>query len=383
VQEAFANALKDWTYRIPENPAAWLMTTAKNKAVDVVRRQRYQKVFAKEVSTLLKSEYTTAAIINQLFLDHEIQDSQLRMIFACCHPQLAEADQLALTLKTCSGFSTHEIASALLTNHEHIKKRLQRAKLFIVEHQLQFDIPSGDELKQRQDSVMKVLYPLFNEGYNSSSNSELIRKDLCEEAMRLCLLITQHAYTKSLKAHALMALMTLLVARFDSRLDAQGEIILLHEQDRTKWNKELIAIGLNYLSQSSEGNDVSEYHLQAAIFAEHIIALDFEATNWKHILVLYDSLLQLNPSPIVRLNREIVFAKLNGPQAAIENILAIENINHHIETNYIFAAALADLYSGEKDKAAHYLHLALSITKNEVEKRLLRKKIDLLANSTN
>jgi RNA polymerase sigma factor (sigma-70 family) len=252
MQDAFAKALREWTFKIPDNPSAWLMQTAKNKAIDIIRRERYQKEFAEETAALLKSEYTTVPVVEKLFMEHEIQDSQLRMIFACCHPELSEADQIALTLKTCSGFGILEIAGSLLSNHEAIKKRIQRAKAVITEKNIRFDIPTGKELQQRLDIVLHVLYLIFNEGYNSSDKEELIRKDLCQESIRLSLLLTEHSYTRHPKCFSLVALMALLASRFDARLDEQGEIILLEDQDRSKWNQELITIGLHYLNQASE-----------------------------------------------------------------------------------------------------------------------------------
>ena len=380
VQDAFAKAIKEWTYIVPENPAGWLMTVAKNKAIDVVRRQRYQKEFAADVALLLKSEYTVQPVIDKLFMETEIQDSQLRMIFACCHPALSETEQVALTLKTCSGFSVDEIARALLSNIEAIKKRLQRAKQFIAEEKLQFDIPVGDELKKRSDTVLNVLYLLFNEGYNSSSKTDLIRKELCEEAIRLSLLMTENKYTNHPKTLSLVALMTLLVARFDARLDEHGEIILLQDQDRSKWNRELINIGLDYLNQSAEGDELSEYHIEAAIVAQHSMANNFTETNWQQILIMYDMLAQLNPSPVVLLNRAIVISKTDGPAKAITTIHTIPGIEKLVEKHYLFAATLGELHSQLLNhyEARRHFEKAISLTNSPVEKKLLQKKLDAM-----
>lgn len=380
VQDAFAKAIKDWTYKIPENPAGWLMMVAKNKAIDLVRRQRYQKEFAAVMAPLLKSEYTIQPVIDKLFMEAEIQDSQLRMIFACCHPALSETEQVALTLKTCSGFSVDEIARALLSNNEAIKKRLQRAKQFIAEEKLQFDIPIGEDLKTRLDNVLSVLYLLFNEGYNSSSKEELIRKDLCEEAIRLSLLITENKYTNQPKSFSLVALMTLLAARFDARLDEQGEIVLLQDQDRSKWNQDLINIGLHYLNQSAEGNELSEYHIEAAIVAQHSMAENFSETNWPQILAMYDMLAQLNPSPVVLLNRAIVIGKIDGVAKAITTINTISGIDKLSEKHYLFAATLGELHSQlhNQYEARQYFEKAIALTNSPVEKKLLQKKLDAM-----
>lgn len=378
VQDAFGKAIKDWTYKIPENPAGWLMTVAKNKAIDVVRRQRYQKEFAADMALLLKSEYTVQPVIDKLFMETEIQDSQLRMIFACCHPSLSETEQVALTLKTCSGFSVDEIAHALLSNNEAIKKRLQRARQFIAEEKLQFDIPVGDELKKRLDTVLSVLYLLFNEGYNSGSKEDLIRKELCEEAIRLSLLITENKYTNQPKSFSLVALMTLLAARFDARLDEQGEIVLLQDQDRSKWNRELINIGLHYLNQSAEGDELSEYHIEAAIVAQHSMAKTFAETSWPQILALYDMLVQLNSSPVVLLNRAIVISKIDGAAKAITAIGSISGIDKLSEKHYLFAATLGELHSqlNNQHEACRHFEKAIALTNSPVEKKLLKKKMD-------
>jgi RNA polymerase sigma factor (sigma-70 family) len=381
MQEAFAKALKDWTYKVPENPSAWLMRTAKNKAIDLIRRERYHKEFSEETAALLKSEYTTVPVIEKLFMENEIQDSQLRMIFACCHPALAEADQMALTLKNCSGFGIREIAGALLTNEETIKKRLQRAKAFIVEKNIRFDIPEGSDLKKRLDVVLHILYLIFNEGYNSGNKDTLIRKDLCEEAIRLSLLLTENKFTGSAKSYSLVALMALLSSRFDARLDESGEIILLEDQDRSKWSQELIAAGVEYMEKASEGNEINEYHLQAAIVATHSFAKTFDETDWQLILSLYDRLAEINPSPSVFLNRAIVLGKIAGPAKAIKEILSIEKIEKLIETHYLFPAVLGDLYkqTGDKKMAARYLREATALTTSVTERRLLEKKLNSLS----
>lgn len=376
VQDAFAKAIKDWTYKIPENPGGWLMKVAKNKAIDVVRRQRYQKEFASEMTPLLRSEYTVQPVIDKLFMESEIQDSQLRMIFACCHPALSDTEQITLTLKTCSGFSVDEIARALLSQNEAVKKRLQRAKQFISEEKLQFDIPVGDELKKRLDNVLSVLYLLFNEGYNSGSKEELIRKELCEEAIRLSLLITKNKFTNLPKSFSLVALMTLLASRFDARLDEHGEIVLLQDQDRSKWNQELINIGLHYLNQSAEGNELSEYHIEAAIIAQHSMAESFAETNWPKILTMYDMLVQINPSPVVLLNRAIVMSKIDGAAKAITAISSISGIDKLSDKHYLFAATLGELHSQllNQYEALRHFEKAITLTNSPIEKKLLRKK---------
>ena len=378
VQEAFGKALTEWRFKVPDNPPAWLMVTARNKAIDTVRRQRYQREFAEEAAALLRSEYTAAPIIETFFMEHEIQDSQLRMIFACCQPALSEADQIALTLKTCSAFSIHEIASALLCDDEVIKKRLQRARTFVADKGIRFDIPTGNELKRRLDIVLHTIYLIFNEGYNSSSKTELIRKDLCEEAVRLAYLLKENSYTRHPKCMALLSLLTLQVSRFDARLDDSGGIVLLEDQDRTKWNHALIQIGMEYFEKSVGGDELTEYHIEAAIVAEHSISFDFATTNWKRILSLYDQLKTMNPSPAVLLNRAIVIGKIDGPQMAIDEIHSIPEINKLVHTHHLFAATLGELYrqAGKTNESAQFLQIAIALTHSPSEKALLQRKLD-------
>jgi RNA polymerase sigma factor (sigma-70 family) len=380
VQEAFAQAVKEWRLQVPANPSAWLMQTAKNKTIDIIRRERHKKKFAEENALLLKSEYTAAYTVENLFLPHEIKDSQLRMIFACCHPALDERDQIALTLKTCSGFSVDEIAVALISNPETVKKRIQRAKQYITEHHLHFEIPLGSELTNRLDIALHCIYLLFNEGYNSSHREELIRKDLCEEALRLALMLTENEITNQPKCSALIALMSLLSSRFNSRLDEHGEIVLLEDQDRSKWDGNLINFGLDYLSKASSGNELSEYHLEAAIVAEHTIASSFAETNWSRILEIYNLLMTVNASPMLLLNRAIVIGKIKGQQAALKEINSIPEIEKWMGTHYLFAAVVADLHSqaGNSVEAIDHFKKAIGLTSSLVEKKLLMQKMKMV-----
>lgn len=380
VQEAFAKALSDWRFKMPDNPSGWLIQVAKNKAIDVVRRQRCQKEFALETSALLKSGYTASPVIENFFLDHEIQDSQLQMIFACCHPSLDVEDQIALTLKTCSGFNIAEIGSALLSNPEAIKKRLQRARTFLSEKNIRLAIPSGGELKNRLDVVLQTLYLLFNEGYNSSSKDVLIRKDLCEESIRLSLLLTRHPLIQEPTCDALVALLCLLSSRFEARLDANEEIILLEDQDRSRWNSELINIGLAYFERSMKGDVISEYHLQAAIVVEHAIAGSFANTNWTRILALYDALIERQNSPVLLLNRAIVIGRISGPAKALEEISSVPGIERLMQTHYLFPAVTGEMFrqAGDVGKACALLKQAERLTASQTEKKLIHRKIEKL-----
>lgn len=378
VQDAFAKALKDWTFGIPSRPQAWLMQTAKNKTIDVIRRQRYQQKFASEFTYLLQSEYTASHTVHQLFLDHEIHDSQLRMVFACCHPDLGEEEQILLTLKTCSGFGIEEAANALLLQYDAAKKRIQRAKAAIVERGIAFEIPSGASLGSRLDQVLRVLYLMFNEGYKSSSDDQVIRKDVCEEAMRLCVLLTQHTLTALPQTYALLALMCFQAARFDARLDAEGEIVLLEEQDRSQWNRELVSIGMSYLDQSVSGDHLSDYHLQAGIALAHLQAPTFETTDWALIYQCYGTLCARNPSPVISLNKAIVALKLLDAHTAFAELMAIPKVEALLQQYYLFPATLAEIQMemGIVEAALETQAQAVALAPTDRERRLMQRKLE-------
>jgi RNA polymerase sigma-70 factor (ECF subfamily) len=380
VQESFLRAMQTWTFnQLPDNPAGWLMQVARNRAIDIIRRQQHFQHYSQELATELQQE--TELTVQQFFGEAEIADSQLRMIFACCHPSLKEEDQVALTLKTVSGFGVTEIAHALFTNEAVIQKRLYRAKQFLKDNQISLEIPAGHELTSRLDIVYTVLYLLFNEGYNSRNADELIRKDLCAEAMRLCFLLAEHKTGKQPTTFALLALMCFQASRFESRMDENNDIILLQHQDRSTWNKALIQKGYEFLNLSSQGSALTVYHLESAIAAEHCLAISFAATNWQRMLQLYDMLLEQKQTPLVILNRAIVLTQLNQTVTAIQEIRQIDNIDQLINTQYIFSAVLGELYIqlGDDHNAAKFLQQALSLTTSLAEKKLITAKLEALA----
>lgn len=373
VQEAFLKAVQLWKFEMPPNPAAWLMQTARNKAIDILRRQNLAKQHTAGIAYGLE----TATAIEQFFSEHEISDSQLRMIFACCHPTLKQEDQVALTLKTVSGFGVAEIARALLTNEAAIKKRLYRAKEFLKESNTVLEIPSGAALHQRLETVYTVLYLLFNEGYNSLKADELIRRDVCAEAMRLCKLLSENKAGGQPATFALLALMCLQASRFNSRMDENNSIILLQHQDRTKWNHALIKKGYWYLNLSSKGDDITVYHIESAIAAEHCMAASFGQTNWQRMLQLYNMLLYKKSTPVVMLNRAVVLAQSGQPAQAVTEILNIPGINTLIQTQYIYGAVLGDMYLTLHNytQAQQMLATSLALTTSSAEKKLLRQRL--------
>lgn len=377
VQDAFVKAVQTWGYKgVPENPAGWLMAVARNKALDIVRRNNNYKHISLELSSQL--ERVTEQQIEHLFLDNEIADSQLRMIFACCHPALQEEDQVALTLKVVSGFSAAEIARALVMQEAAVQKRLYRARKALQEHQIQLEIPAGPALTARLDMVLLVIYLLFNEGYNSQKSDELIRKDLCVEAMRLCYLLTEHVAGKQPVCFALLALMCFQASRFESRMENGETIILLQHQDRSLWDQDLISKGYQFLNYSSQGKQLSVYHIESAIAAEHCLATSFENTNWVRMLKLYDMLADFKPTGIVLLNRAVVKAQLELYGQSLEDILGIKNIQSLLASQYIYSAVLGDIYlrAGEKTYAKQYLTQAMEMTQSVAEKKLIASKLE-------
>jgi RNA polymerase sigma-70 factor (ECF subfamily) len=384
VQDAFIKAQQSWKFNnLPDDPSAWLMQVAKNRAIDIIRRQNNFNLYSKELAAELNEQSTY--MLHQFFHELEIADSQLRMMFACCHPSLKQEDQVALTLKTVSGFSMQEIARSLLTNEAAIQKRLHRAKEFLKNNHIQLEIPAGEELKKRLETIYTVLYLLFNEGYNSLKADELIRKDLCAEAIRCCKLLGEHKAGDQPSTFALLSLMCFQASRFDSRIDDNNDIILLQQQDRKKWNRELINIGVHYLNKSSNGNELSVYHIESAIAAQHCLAKTFAATNWETLLQLYDMLLQVNPSPAVQLNRAVVLAELGAIEAAIQSILSITGIEKLLRTDHIYSSVLGELYKRLSDtiKANEYLQQAFDLTPSTAEKKLIKTKMEQMLKNKN
>lgn len=376
VQDTLLQALSTWGFHgLPDNPSAWLTRVAKNKAVDYLRRgKNFKTNISPQYAYLLKSEYVLTPAINQLFQDDEIQDSQLRMIFACCHPSIPPESQIALALKTLCGLSSAEIAKAFLTGEETIHKRIYRAKEKIRNENIELELPSSGELTMRLDTVLKSLYLLFNEGYNSSHTERLIREELCEEAMRLAYLLTLHQTTGSPKTKAMLALFCFQASRLQARLDDRGNIILLKYQDRTKWHQPLIQTGNFYLNQAfTEPFETSVYHLEAAIAALHASAKKFEETDWKRIGFLYDQLYQLQPTPIIALNRSIVSAYTDEKEQALDRLKQIKGLENY----YLYHTSIGEVYFelNNKKEAKKYFERALKLTSSKPEQQLLEGKI--------
>lgn len=381
VQDTLLKAMSTWKYKgIPENPSAWLYKVAKRKAIDTIRQKSLHAFHHAEISLALKSEWTLSPTINSFFLENEIEDSQLRMIFACCHPAIPYESQLALTLKTLCGLSIGEIANSFLTNDETITRRLYRAREKIREENISLEAPVPVEMPGRLDAVLQSLYLLFNEGYNSSHPDQLIRHDLCAEAMRLCLLLINNSLTNAPRAEALLALMCFQASREEARLDSDGSIRLLKDQDRSLWNQSLIEKGKYHLEHAAEGNEYSEYHVEAAIAGCHAAAPSFEATDWNSILDLYTILSHLKPGPIVELNKAIAIGYGQSSRQGLSALAEIHELDHH----YLYHAAAGDFFADLRDIANARLSYqkALDLTSSNTEKKLLLLKIASLDSST-
>lgn len=375
VQEALARAMQTWPFcGVPENPSAWIMRTARNLALDVVRRE---KVFRDKEAEIvhamdLHASQTDAAAAGE----QEIGDDRLRMMFMCCHPLLSEETHIALALKTLCGFSVSEISRAFLTTEAAVAKRLTRAKQQIREAGIPFELPEGEELAGRLDGVLHSLYLLFNEGYKASGGEHLVREDICGEAIRLTGLLAEHPVGNRPKTHALLALMFLNAARIPSRVDDAGNLLLLREQDRTLWNKAMIARGMFHLAGSAAGDEITGYHLQAGIAACHCTAKDYDSTDWLKILALYDRLVESDSSPVIALNRAVVMAELHGPQAGMDAVGAIRN-REKLESYHLFHAVLGEFEKrlGHLEAAAEHFQRSLDLAMTKAEREFLKKQL--------
>jgi RNA polymerase sigma factor (sigma-70 family) len=349
-QEAMLRALRTWSMGgVPPNPSAWITQVAMNLAKDHLRRQRMTA--EKEPAIITHHEQTMPTPAIAWETAHEIRDDALRLMFVCCHPSVAPDAQVILALKMICGFSTPEIARAFLSSDAAIEKQLTRTKQRIHDAGIAFEIPEGEDLTPRLNGVLAALYLLFNEGYKASSGDRLLREELSNEAMRLMSVLLAHPAGRTPRAHALLALMLLTAARFPSRLDEQGALLRLHDQDRSKWDRSLIEQGLLHLVAAAEGDDLSEYHLQAGIAAIHCTATDYASTDWARILRHYDELYRLKPSPVVALNRAVVVAHLHGPKEGLAALDAIAD-RDRLESHYLLHAVAGELHWRLKDERA-------------------------------
>jgi RNA polymerase sigma-70 factor, ECF subfamily len=374
-QEAFTAALDQWPASgVPEFPRAWIVQTARHKAIDRLRRRAH---FEEKIQPQLAHETAIAeAVPAEEYDGSEIPDERLRLIFTCCHPALAPESQVALTLRTLCGLETGEIARAFLVPTATMAQRLVRAKRKIRDAGIPYAVPEAGEIPARLDSVLTVIYLVFNEGYMATRGEKLIRTDLSAEAIRLGRLVRNlMAPQPPAEATALLALMLLHDARREARVDEAGDIVVLEEQDRRRWNHAQIAEALRLVSEGLRGQP-GPYTLQAAIAAEHCKAARSEDTNWREILRLYDLLERLQPSPVVSLNRAVAAAMAQGPRSGIEIIDALAT-TAELENFHLLHAARADLLRrlGSLDEAAKSYARALALVSNDSERRYLERRL--------
>jgi RNA polymerase sigma factor (sigma-70 family) len=381
VQDALCRALEVWKFGgMPANPSAWLMATAKNRALDVLRRERTARTFAPELGRLLDSEWTLAPTVEDLFRDSVIRDDELRMMFSCCHPRLAEEAQVALILNISSGFGTSEIAAAFLATEAAIQKRLERAKRVLASSHKLFALQDADFF-ERLSAVQRALYLLFNEGYHGASAEGAVRPPLCLEAMRLATLLLEHPSAATPATHALAALMQLHAARMPARVGPAGELTPLLDQDRSRYDRALIAEGLRLLDRSATGTELTAYHIEAAIASVHATAPSASATDWGKIVSLYDMLLAICPSPVVGLNRAIAVAEREGPDRGLEELLAVKG-REALAAYPFYPAALAELElrRGRRAVAREHFQAAFALARNAMERRFFERRIGACEN---
>jgi RNA polymerase sigma-70 factor (ECF subfamily) len=377
VQDALVQAMEVWKYgRLPDNPAAWLMRAAKNRAIDVIRRQRTARRFAPEMAELLMTEWTTVAAVESAFLEKEIADGELRLMFSLCDGRLPVETQVLVVLKYLCGFGTRELAQAFLLGEDAVEKRLGRARATLQATGALAEIADEARLRARLPGVRQALYLLFSEGYHGAHPEHVVREDLCAEALRLGELLAGHPVTGLPEVHALLALMYLLSARLATRRDAAGDLVPLEEQDRTRWDAALIARGFAALDRSAEGEVLTDMHLEAAIAAKHAAAPAWAATDWAGIVALYDRLYVLRPTPIVALNRAVAVGQAAGPAAgldALDDIVGVERLE-----DYLFLAATrADLLrrDGRLAEAVPHYQRAAQLARSEPERRHFARRL--------
>jgi RNA polymerase sigma factor (sigma-70 family) len=369
--DTFLTASQVWSLNeVPPNPVNWLYAVAKNKAKNHLQRQIH---FQTKIAPQLKSE---SIISNEAEIDlspKNINDSQLQMMFAICHPSIPAEAQIGLSLRILCGFGIEEIADAFLSNKETINKRLFRAKEKLREEKIKIEVPPESEIQRRLENVLTTIYLLFTEGYYSTSQNTTVRKELCFEAIRLCNMLVENTSTNKPEANALLALMCFHASRFDARIDQDGEIILYEDQDINLWDPDLISKGSYFLNASATGNTISKYHLEAAI-AYWNTQKDDTQEKWENILQLYNRLLQLEYSPIAALNRTFALAKARGKEIAIAEAEKLD-----LNNNQFYFVLLGELYLGiDNIKAKGHFEKALTLVRTPNDKKTIQKKLSAL-----
>ena len=370
--DTFLLAVDTWTYKgIPANPTAWLYTVAKNKAKNYFHRTN---IFSEKIAAEIKNSFKESEEPEINLSEENITDSQLQMLFAICHPSIPVEAQIGLALRILCGFGINEIASAFLTSNETINKRLFRAKEKLRQEKVKIEFPGKTDINDRLETVLTTLYLLFSEGYYSETDDTILREDLCDEAMRLTSMLIENEQTNQPKVNALYSLMCFHSSRFAARKNEKGEIVLYHDQDESLWNQELIIKGIYYLHESSKGNEISKYHIEASIAYWHTIKSDTKE-KWENILQLYNKLLMLEYSPIAAMNRTYAFSKVKGKQEAIAEA---EKLN--LSNNHFYYTLLGELYSDiDNLKAKENFQIAFTLAKTQTDNQTVQKRIDALS----
>ena len=379
VQDAMIAAMRKWPVAgVPENRTAWLTQVAKNRVIDRLRHRGKWNGGSTDDDGFV--EPAASSETESIKFEGELSEDQLRMIFACCSPAVPPDSQVALTLKLVGGFGVSEIARAYLAKDETVAKMLTRAKQKL--RSVPLEIPAGPRLRERLDAVLRISYLMFNEGYAASEGEDLIRRDLCFEAIRLVEMISAHPATSLPKVHALAALFYFQAARLATRTDVQGDLLLLADQDRSKWDKRMLAAGLRHFRLSAAGDEFTDYHLEAEIASLHALAPEYAATDWERIVRCYDKLQSRRFSPVVELNRIIGIGHIGGPDAALAELSKLGE--HYLMTSFsLFHITRAHFLgeAGDTDTAAAAYRKALDLTRNESVRRFLQRKIAMLTSS--
>ncbi|HEU4334314.1 MAG TPA: sigma-70 family RNA polymerase sigma factor, partial [Candidatus Eisenbacteria bacterium] len=379
VQETMVRALRTWRFQgMPRDPAAWLMRTARNLAVDHLRRDRWLK---RREAVLegwgLAAGASPAEGAGGARFAGEISDDQMAMVFLSCHPKIPRGSRVALTLRAAGGFTSDEIARALLTTPAAVAQGVARAKAALRRGRMAVALPGPTGLRERTDLVLDALYVMFSQGYHAQRGWDLIRRDVCDEALRLAEAVAAHPVTGGPAAHALAALFSFHAARFPARVNEAGEMVLLRDQDRSRYDRALLARGARHLDRAASGDRLTTWHLEADIASCHSLAPSFDETDWPHIVECYDRLLRLNPSPTVAVNRAVALARVRGPREAIE---ALERLRGwpSIRTYVPLPLALASLYEevGRMAEARKCIREALALESSAPTRRHVRALLD-------